>query len=208
MSIELEKVEVLKDSPLKGKRIGFLGSSITYGSAAQGVSFVEYICKRNSCEYVKEAVSGTTLVDSDASSYVSRMKTIDKNQHFDLFIVQLSSNDASQNKELGKPSDKEPNTVCGTINYIIQYIRDVWHCPVVFYTSPKYESEHYKKMVDSLNLIKYLQGIMVIDMYNDEPFNKIAPKERSLYMADDIHPTKAGYLLWWTPRMEKDLYEL
>ena len=40
MSIELEKVEVLKDSPLKGKRIGFLGSSITYGSAAQGVSFV------------------------------------------------------------------------------------------------------------------------------------------------------------------------
>ena len=136
MSYELETVEVLKDSPLKGKRIGFLGSSITYGSAAQGISFVEYICKRNSCEYVKEAVSGTTLVDSDSSSYVSRMKTIDKNQHFDLFIVQLSTNDASQNKELGNPSDKETNTICGAINYIIQHVRDTWHCPVVFYNSP------------------------------------------------------------------------
>ena len=205
---DLEKVEVLDNSPLSGKRIGFLGSSITYGSAAEGTSFVEYISKRNNCEYVKEAVSGTTLVDSDSSSYVSRMKMMDKNQHFDLFVVQLSSNDASQNKELGNPSDREPNTICGAINYIIQYVRNTWHCPVVFYTSPKYESENYKKMVDSLNKIKELQGIAVIDMYNDELFNNITTEERSLYMADGVHPTKAGYLLWWTPRIERDLYEL
>ena len=63
-------------------------------------------------------------------------------------------------------------------------------------------------MVDSLNKIKELQGIAVIDMYNDELFNNITTEERSLYMADGVHPTKAGYLLWWTPRIERDLYEL
>ena len=205
---DLDKVEVLKSSPLNNKRIGFLGSSITYGSAAEGISFVEYISKRNNCSYVKEAVSGTTLVDSDSSSYVSRMKTIDKNERFDLFVVQLSSNDASQNKELGDVNDKEPDTICGAINYIIQYVRDTWHCPVVFYNSPKYESENYKRMVAALNKIKDIQNIVVIDMYNDEEYNNITPEERSLYMADGVHPTKAGYLKWWTPRMEKDLYKV
>ena len=26
-------------------------------------------------------------------------------------------------------------------------------------------------------------------------------------MADEIHPTKAGYLEWWTPKMEEFLYQ-
>ncbi len=45
------------------KKIIFLGSSVTYGSAAGGVSFPDPICKKNGYEMIKEAVSGTTLVD-------------------------------------------------------------------------------------------------------------------------------------------------
>lgn len=26
-------------------------------------------------------------------------------------------------------------------------------------------------------------------------------------MADKIHPTKAGYLEWWTPKMEQYIYK-
>lgn len=26
-------------------------------------------------------------------------------------------------------------------------------------------------------------------------------------MADKIHPTKAGYLEWWTPKMEQYIYD-
>lgn len=29
-----------------------------------------------------------------------------------------------------------------------------------------------------------------------------------LYMFDSIHPTRAGYLLWWTPKFEYKLYEM
>ena len=39
-------------------------------TAAGGVSFADIICERNGYEMVKEAVSGTTLVDEDDSSYV------------------------------------------------------------------------------------------------------------------------------------------
>lgn len=52
----------------------FLGSSVTYGAASQGVSFADFIARRNGCEAIKEAVSGTTLVDNGSDSYVSRLK--------------------------------------------------------------------------------------------------------------------------------------
>ncbi|MGM9608994.1 MAG: SGNH/GDSL hydrolase family protein, partial [Eubacteriales bacterium] len=95
-----ENVLPLADSPLKGMNICYLGSSVTYGASSLQESFVEYIAKRNGTTYVKEAVSGTTLVTSGAGggSYVTRMKKIDKNAQFDLFVCQLSTNDASQNK--------------------------------------------------------------------------------------------------------------
>mgnify|MGYP000715422101 CR=1 FL=1 len=32
-------------------------------------------------------------------------------------------------------------------------------------------------------------------------------KEYEVYMADPVHPTQAGYLEWWTPKMEEYLYQ-
>ncbi|MBE6679988.1 MAG: SGNH/GDSL hydrolase family protein, partial [Ruminococcaceae bacterium] len=59
---------------LKGKNIFFLGSSVTYGSASGGISFAEMLAKQYEFNYIKEAVSGTTLVDIGENSYVSRLK--------------------------------------------------------------------------------------------------------------------------------------
>ena len=39
----LKNIPTLSDSPLKGKRILFLGSSVTKGAASCNVSFVEYL---------------------------------------------------------------------------------------------------------------------------------------------------------------------
>lgn len=59
----LENIEPLENSPLRGKRICYLGSSVTLGLYSMDVSFADYISYRNGCEYVKEAVSGTTFVE-------------------------------------------------------------------------------------------------------------------------------------------------
>ena len=81
----------LPNSPLKGKTVIFLGSSVTFGSASKGESFVEFLAKRDGIKPIKEAVSGTTLVDNGPSSYISRMKTIDKNIKADAFICRKGS---------------------------------------------------------------------------------------------------------------------
>lgn len=206
-----EHVLPLDGSPLKGKRIAFLGSSVTYGASSLGTSFVEYLAARNGFTYHKEAVSGTTLVDNGENSYPARMKRMDCAEEFDLFVVQLSTNDATKREPLGEIAGRnagnyDTSTVCGAIEYIITYVREAWGCPVVFYTNAYYESENYAAMVAALGQIEAEYGIGVIDLYTDEAFNAITDEQRSLYMADGIHPTKAGYLLWWTPEMEEYLY--
>ncbi len=212
-SYALSQVQTLSESPLKGKTIVFLGSSVTYGASSKGVSFVDYLARRNGFTAVKEAVSGTTLTEDGSNSYISRLKNLDISQA-DLFVCQLSTNDASQKKPLGTifpsrdASSFDTKTVAGAIEYIITYAEEKWGCPVVFYTNPSYDSERYEAMVSLLREIAKKREISVIDLWNDEDFNNIAPQQRKIYMADSIHPTQAGYLEWWTPVFETMLYEV
>lgn len=205
----LDRVETKEGSMLNGYRILYLGSSVTNGSASMGLSFADYIAKRNNTELQKEAVNGTTLV-AGKNSYIERLQRVNKAQSLDLFICQLSTNDATQKKPLGTPSltdDPDTDTVCGAIEFIINYVRKTWGCPIVFYTNSYYSNENYAKMVEALIEIAELYEVGVIDLYTDVEFNAISDEERALYMADSIHPTRAGYLEWWTPRFEEYLFD-
>lgn len=210
----MDLVEPLADSPLKDKNILFLGSSVTYGSASLQQGIPEYFAERFGCEYTKEAVSGTTLVDNGDSSYVQRLlNNVDKDEHYDLMICQLSTNDASKNLPLGEisdsknPADFDTSTIVGAMEYIICYAKTTWSCDVMFYTGARYESEAYAKMVEQVLLLKEKWDIGVLDLWSDGEFNAISDSERTLYMNDDIHPTKAGYRDWWCPEMEKQVID-
>ncbi len=102
------------------KKIIFLGSSVTYGSAAGGISFADIICEKYGYEMIKEAVSGTTLVDENDESYVRRIRGI-KADSADLFVCQLSTNDASLDSPLGNIAEGKTldsfdlSTVAGAI---------------------------------------------------------------------------------------------
>lgn len=178
-----------------------------------GVSFADYIKVRNNCDIVKEAVSGTTLVDSGLNSYISRLKKLNEDAAVDLFVCQLSTNDATQKKSLGNVGgsmnleDFDTSTVAGAAEYIISYAKQTWNCPVLFYTNPQYDSEQYEAMVKLLQQIAGKWDITVIDMWSDAEFNALTEEQHAFYMADGIHPTQAGYLEWWTPYMEKYLIE-
>ena len=190
---------------LKGKHLIFLGSSVTYGSASGGVSFVEYIAKENGCSVTKEAVSGTTLADVEDISYIARLKRI-TDERADIFMCQLSTNDATRKLPLGEVSgnfDKDSfdtKTVAGAIEYIIAYAREKWDCPVFFYTNPRYESMEYGEMVELLVKIADKWKIGLLDFWNDKEFNRLTEEKKATLMADPIHPTKEGYKELWTPR--------
>ena len=211
-------------SVLTGKTVLFLGSSVADGAAAKGQSFVELFEQLDGVHAIKEAKSGTTLVDKltfyamlafgNGDSYIKRLKEIDPALPIDCVVCQLSTNDATMKLPLGEvsPADDlaafDTKTVTGAIEYIIRYCRDTWNCKVVFYTGAYYESEPYAAMVQRLYDLREKWGIGVIDLYTDADFNAIDQETYDLYMYDKIHPTKAGYLNWWMPKMEAELTKL
>jgi len=196
--------------PLEGKTFMFLGSSVTYGSASGGTSFVEFIQSQGKCNVIKEAVSGTTLVDNGDSSYVKRftnnLVANYKDTKVDHLIVQLSTNDASQNKPLGKVikstsvTAMNTATIVGAIEYIVALAKETWDCEVSFYTGTKYESSLYGRMVEALYDVQEKWGIGIIDLWNDEEMNAVSASDYARYMSDSIHPTLLGYRVWWTPK--------
>lgn len=206
----------LQSSPLQGKTILFLGSSVTYGSAAGGESFVDYMVKRDGITAIKEAVSGTTLVDETVwgkESYIARMKAMDTTIEADALVCQLSTNDATMKKPLGtvsnsiKMEDFDTQTIAGAIEYVIAYSKATWDCPVIFYTGTRYDNEHYAQMVDLLLEIQEKWDIGVIDLWNNAEMNAVSGEDYKLYMVNGIHPSKAGYRDWWTPVFEEYLID-
>lgn len=192
------------------KNIIFLGSSVTYGD--DGWSMCEYIRETTSYNVIKWAVSGTTLLDKDENSYVSRLdKMIDTQNSCDCFICQLSTNDASMDLKLGEISsakniDKfDTKTVFGAIEYIVFTAMQKWNCPILFYTNVYMENEKYQKMVDGLILLKEKWKFDIIDLWNDESMRNISKSDYEKYMKDCIHPNRLGYSEWWG---EKFVYKI
>lgn len=207
----------IADSPLEGKVIFWLGSSVTEGASSGQESMADFLAKKHGAQCIKEAVSGTTLADRASSSYVSRLDQYlvsdERAGHVDAFICQLSTNDKGFPDGFGvvTPADVrdaaafDTATTFGAMEYIIATAKDTWDCPVYFYTNPPMGDENYETMVQSLEEIAEKWGVTIIDLYRDQAFNDISEEERVLYMADSIHPTKAGYREWWLPKFEETL---
>ena len=202
--------------PLAGLNIIWLGSSVTYGAQSGGhYSMADAIQDNHPgtvCE--KYAISATTLVIVKEDSYVGRMKLISKDETPDLFVVQLSTNDATTGKPMGEvtdstdPADFDDTTIAGAIETIISYVKETFGCPVVFYTGTYIEKEGYDEMVDLLLQIQEKWGIGVVDMYHNEEMTALYGTDLyNEYMHDEVHPFRKGYVEWWTPVIEEYLTE-
>lgn len=203
-----------ENSPLRGKRVCFLGSSITCGFAARRESFADYLQAQDGIQAVKEAVSGTTLGGGDPLSYVSRLKNMNTDEAFDLFVCQLSTNDSSFGIPAGSVSESfqldafDTDTTTGAMEYMIAYIKENWKCPVVFFTCPRYPSAAYQKLVERLYELREKWDIEIIDLWQDTKVSEAICRSRDIYMTDDIHPTRACYKKVWTPFFRKRLREI
>ena len=95
-SYGMDLIKPMEDSPLEGKEILFLGSSVTYGAASLREGIPEYFAIRLNAKVTKEAVSGTTLATTKSNNYIERMEKLDTSIDYDIIVVQLSTNDATQ----------------------------------------------------------------------------------------------------------------
>lgn len=221
---DVSKVKTLKDSPLKGLNVVFLGSSVTLGKGSRNQSFADYLAKRHALNSVKLAKNGTTMakLKEHPDSYIERLEAYVATgaPAPDYLVCQLGSNDARFQVKIGSIdavpdhglADLNIATVSGAIEYISGYVQEVWDCPVIFFTMPQYTSEqfhddHYVRMITSLYEAKSQskwggKRMSILDMWNNESLNIRINEQLGLYMTDDIHPAKAGYRDIYTPEFE------
>lgn len=214
---------------LTGRNILFLGSSITKGSASEHVSFADYIEERDGANVRKLAESGTNMANpNDTGSYVHRFAKSSLGEFTpDIVACQLSLNDSTHGIGLGGLPTIEfdqldetyienlyngATTVGGAIAFITAYSYYNWpDCQVVFYTvrNNGYNTQ-YTKMRDKLYEAQDKYGserIKIIDMWSMGELTNIKSDLSTfcLYMYDNNHPKKAGYLYQWTRTFEDAL---
>lgn len=199
-------------SPLTNKKVLFLGSSVTFGFGALGESFVDYLWRRDGLAAIKDAENGTTLTDYDSftagDSYVARFKKELKRRQPEALVLQLSTNDTKRGPgQLGRlPTGNyfDTKTITGALSYVIFEAKKHWHCPILVYTNPYFENDLYSKMVQRAKEVTAHFQVALLDLYHDPALKK----QGALYMVDQIHPTRAGYLKKWLPRFEKKLFQI
>jgi lysophospholipase L1-like esterase len=204
------------DSPLKGKKVFWLGSSVTAGLFSYGEAVPEFLATETGLISKKDAVSGTTLRQEkeDDQSYVSRLKgarILDPRESLDAFICQLSTNDAWEPEKWGDIRTEgpyDPRTTLGAIQTIVEEVRKRWACPIYFYSGSFYadsNGKNYALLVTKMQEISALMQAPFLDLFSDQDFNARLPLPRKTLMHDGIHPYRAGYELWWTPAFERFL---
>lgn len=207
-----DNVELDPSSPLMGKTAAFLGSSVTYGFAAKGVSFVDYLAARDGLRTVKSTISGTTLAGQSADGYLTRLKRdIPGGRHYDLLVCQLSTNDQRQGKRLGEvtgPDQRQSfdtETTLGAIEEVCRYGKNTLHCPLIFYTCLVNDSTGaYAQLIAKLRKLQKKWGFAIIDLFNNQGL-QASIKAHPHAMFDDVHPTQEGYLKVWLPVFEQEL---
>ena len=202
---DFSNIEYVEDKRLNNKTLCILGSSVSRGEKSLDNSIGEYFKYKYHCNLIKETVSGTTLAGKKNNTYINRMINNIKEKHIDIFVCQLSTNDILKTKQFGEISNNDDfniEEITGAIEYIITYVKNNWDCPLFFYTNSYFKNDKYALMVKQLYKLKDKYDIEIIDLYNDEDFNN---KYNDLYMFDMIHPTMAGYRLWWCPEIEKQI---
>ncbi len=177
---------------LESKTIYFIGSSVTLGAAANNISFADIIADEYGANIIKDAISSTPLADVNDNSYISRLKNADKSLKIDLFICQLSTNDAYYSLPI-ELTEK-------AIRDIIETVDSTYHCTIIFFTGTKYDNAHYEKMVNLLYTLSNELDFYILDLYNDPEMQNINEEDYIKYMHDPVHPNYIGYKEWWTPK--------
>lgn len=207
-----DQVTFNPQSPLVGKKIAFLGSSVTYGFAAKGKSFVGFLAARDGVRVTKSAISGTTLAGRDPAGYLARLQSdFSSGDHYDLFVCQLSTNDNRHGKKLGTrtPADQwtnfDCNTTLGAIEEICREIPTKLGCPFAFYTCLQDDPAHrYAELIKELYQLQAKWGFGVIDLFHNQGLLASTAAHPNA-MFDDVHPTQEGYLKIWLPVFEQEL---
>lgn len=203
---------------LRGKKIVFLGDSITQGAGATKKEnvYLEVCAKKLGAKAVNFGVGGTRIAPQITPSaeafcdeyFLLRAKKMDKNA--DLVVVFGGTNDFGHgDAPFGRIGDKDPATFCGAYDALIEYLMATYGKEKLIIVYPlrrrnetatngdgsKAEgSKPLAEYHDAEKAIAEKCGLKSVDFWNDGDLNPDTPDGNENF-ADGLHPNDIGHRL-------------
>ena len=193
---------------LTGKKINFLGDSITAGccAAAPEGGFVEILKRTYGLTAARNyGIGGTRIARQRIPSaeakfdrdFPSRVAEMDEDA--DIVVVFGGTNDHGHgDAPLGVDSDRTPDTFIGACHTLYASLKEQYSCPVVVLT-PLHRAEEDRedgvKLKDYVNLIKTIAtqyGLPVLDLYET---STICTATLADLTGDGLHPNDEGHAI-------------
>lgn len=204
---------------LKGKKIAFLGDSITeaYGIANQECSYLNILARKYHFTALNYGLGGTRYA-KQLHNHVGRYDILDFNHRAisidsksDILIIFGGTNDYGHgDAPFGKPDDKTDATFCGAVNSLAKKCRMFLPNAIIIFVTPLHRlndkhigSDAWKDpdsrpLADYVSQIKYVADknhMPYIDLFNICKIDPNNPADRADYMPDGLHPNEKGHLV-------------
>lgn len=203
---------------LRGKKMVFLGDSITQGAGATKKEnvYLEVCAKKLGAKAVNFGVGGTRIAPQITPSaeafcdeyFLLRAKKMDKDA--DLVVVFGGTNDFGHgDAPFGRIGDKDPATFCGAYDALIEYLMATYGKEKLIIVYPlrrrnetatngdgsKTEgSRPLAEYHDAEKAIAEKCGLKSVDFWNDGDLNPNTPDGNENF-ADGLHPNDIGHRL-------------
>lgn len=203
---------------LRGKKIVFLGDSITQGAGATKKEnvYLEVCAKKLGAKAVNFGVGGTRIAPQITLSaeafcdeyFLLRAKKMDKDA--DLVVVFGGTNDFGHgDAPFGRIGDKDPATFCGAYDALIEYLMATYgkekliivyplrRCNETATNGDGSKAEGSKPLAeyhDAEKAIAEKCGLKSVDFWNDGDLNPNTPDGNENF-ADGLHPNDVGHRL-------------
>lgn len=199
---------------LKGKKIVFLGDSITegHGTTGRDKHFVTLVGQWGECREVKNyGIGGTRFAKQSKPSanprwdldFCSRIEELDEDA--DIVVVFGGTNDYGHgDAPVGTFADRDQYTFYGACHHIMTRIHERFPGkPAVIMTpihrlgeaNPDCNGRPLKAYVDIIREMAEYYAIPVLDLYAESGIQPAVDIIRTTYCPDGLHPNDAGHVL-------------
>ena len=196
---------------IKGKKVNFLGDSITegYGVSAPEFSYVNVFAKKFEPALVRNyGISGTRFAhqfvhvpgkpESFDLDFCGRVEGMDADA--DIVVVYGGTNDfGSGDAPLGTPNDRTPETFTGACHFLMRSLIEKYPTATIVFMTPLHrqieERENRPPLCEFVSIIRKtaeFYSIPVLDLYANAGICPQIPAQKAAYMKDGVHPGDAG----------------
>lgn len=199
---------------LKGKKVVFLGDSITEGTgtSCEAARFTCLLEKNAGLAPIKNySIGGTRIARQqhidpqhfiwDTNSFAERFHKMDNEA--DIVVVFGGTNDFDHgDAPFGTDDDRTMDTYCGALHYLMQGLIEKYPMATICFLTPLHRRGEnvpnasnkllFKPYVDQIKKTAQLYSLPVLDLYANAGIQPAIQAQKELFIPDGLHPNDLG----------------